>query len=97
MPKSHRNAAALTADIVAIKAVITQVLGRIHQLDPILAEAIEGGFEDAASEIRALGTRVRKGSTAANQVVRAIATIEFLQAAALDRSRDVPAVRNQSR
>ena len=96
MPKSDWNVDALTADVVAIKAVIGHVLGRIHQLDPILAEAIEGGFEDAASEIRALGTRVRKGSTAANQVVRAIATIEFLKAAALDRGR-VLAARNQSR
>ena len=95
LPKSDRKAEALTADIVAIKAVIAQILGRIHQLDPILAEAIEGGFEDAASEIRALGTRARKG-TGANRVVRAIATIESLQAVALDRGR-VPAARNRSR
>jgi hypothetical protein len=91
LPKTDRNAAALTADMVAIKAVIAQVLGPIHQLDPILAEAIEGGFEDAASEVGALGLRAR------NQVVKAIATIESLQAAALDRSRDVPAARNRSR
>jgi hypothetical protein len=96
LPKSDRNAEALTADIVAIKTVIAQVLGRIHQLDPILAEAIEGGFEGAASEIRALGTRIRKG-TGANQVVRAMSTIESLQAAALDRSREVPAAGNRSR
>ena len=81
MQKNDRNAGALAADIVAIKAVIAQVLGHIHQLDPVLAEAVEGGFEDAASEIRALGTRAGKG-TGANQVVRAIATIESLQAAA---------------
>ena len=91
LPKSDRNAEALTADIVAIKTVIAQVLGRIHQLDPILAEAIEGGFEDAQSEIRALGTRARKGG-GAKQVVSAIATIESLRAAALDpyRSRECP-------
>jgi hypothetical protein len=83
LPKSDRNAKALTADVVAIKAVIGHVLGRIHQLDPILADAIEAGFEDAAGEIRALGIRARKG-TGANQVVRAIATIELLHAAMLD-------------
>jgi hypothetical protein len=90
-----RNAEALAADVLAVKTVFGQVLGRIHELDPVLAEAIEGGFEDAASEIRALGTGTRKG-TGPNQVVRAIATIEFLKAAALDRGR-VLAARNQSR
>jgi hypothetical protein len=83
LPKSDWNVDALTADVVAIKAVIGHVLGRIHQLDPILAEAIEGGFEDAAGEIRALGIRAR--SEGANQVVRAIATIELLHAAMFDR------------
>jgi hypothetical protein len=68
-----------------VKAVIGQVLGRVHQLDPILAEAIEGGLVDAASEIRALATRARKG-TGATKVVRAIATIQSLHAAVLNRS-----------
>src|SRR5262249_11951350 len=90
-----RNAEALTADIAAIQAVIAQVLGRIHELDPILGEAIEGGFKDAASEIRVLGARARKG-TGANQFVRAIATIESLQAAALDRSRLRPRATNDN-
>jgi hypothetical protein len=74
----------MAPELLAIKAVIAQVLNRIHQLDPILAEAIEGGFEDAISEVRALGTEARK-STGANKVLKAIATIESLQAAALDR------------
>ena len=87
-----RNVETVAADVFAVKAVIAQVLGRIHQLDPILAEAIEGGFEDAASVMRALGASGRKG-TGANKVVRAIATIEALQAAALERSR----VRNRVR
>ena len=95
-PFGDRNAEALTADIAAIKAVIAQVLGRIHELDPILGEAIEGGFEDAASEIRVLGARARKG-TGANQFVRAIATTESLQAAALDRSRLRPRAANDNR
>ena len=73
----------MALELLAIKAVITQVLGRIHQLDPILAEAIEG-VEDAISEVRALGTEARKG-TDANKVLKAIATIESLQAAALNR------------
>jgi hypothetical protein len=51
---------------------------------PILAEGIEGGFEDAIIEMRALGTEARKG-TGANKVLKDIATIESRQAAALDR------------
>jgi hypothetical protein len=74
----------MALELLAIKAVIAQVLGRIHQLDPVLAEAIEGGFEDAISEVRSLGTEARKG-TSVNKVLKAIATIESLQAAALDR------------
>jgi hypothetical protein len=80
-----RNAETVAADVFALKVVIAQVLGRIHQLDPILAEAIEGGFQDAASAMRALGTSARKG-TGANRIVRVIATIESLQAATLERS-----------
>jgi hypothetical protein len=75
-----------TLAVFALKTVIAQVLGRIHQLDPILPEAIQGGFEDAASVMRALGASARKG-TGANKVMRAITTIEALQAAALERSR----------
>jgi hypothetical protein len=82
---SDRNAEAIAAVVFAVKVVIAQVLGRIRQLDPILAGAIDGGFEDAASAMRALGTSARKG-TGANRIIRAIATIESLQAAALERS-----------
>jgi hypothetical protein len=34
-------------------------LGRIYQLDPILAEAIQGGFEDAVDKIRKTATKSR--------------------------------------
>jgi uncharacterized protein YjbI with pentapeptide repeats len=44
---------ALAAEVLAVKTVIGQVLGRVHQLDPVLAEAIEGGIEDAQEVIRA--------------------------------------------
>jgi hypothetical protein len=83
LPKSERNAEA-SADVVAIKAVIGHVLGRIYQLDPILAEAIEGGFGDAARDIRAMATEARKGTGAA-RFVRAIATVESLRTAVVGR------------
>jgi hypothetical protein len=95
-----RSTETVAADVFALKTVIAQVLGRIHQLDPILAEAIEGGFEDAASVMRALGASARNG-TDGNKVVRAIATIEALEAAALERSqvsdRVRPEVANDNR
>ena len=85
MAKNLRNAEALAADVLAVKTVFGQVLGRIHELDPVLAEAIEGGLEDAASEIRALATDARKG-TGAKKFLSAIASIESLRAAVLSRS-----------
>jgi hypothetical protein len=60
--------------------------GRVHQLDPILAEAIEGGIEDAQNAIRAAATRARKG-TGAGTIVKAISTVESLREAVLTRSR----------
>jgi hypothetical protein len=85
LPPAAKESPPPTAlELLAIKAVIAQVLGRIHRLDPILAEAIECGFEDAISEVRALGTEARKG-TGTNKVLKAIATIESLQEAALNR------------
>jgi hypothetical protein len=42
----------LAAEVLAVRMVMAQVLGRIYQLDPILAEAIQGGFEDAVDQIR---------------------------------------------
>jgi hypothetical protein len=81
-----RNAETVAADVFAVKAVIAQVFGRIHQLDPILAEAIEGGFEDATSVMRALGASACKGTTRTRSSGRSL-PIEALQAAALERSR----------
>jgi hypothetical protein len=93
-----RNAETLAAEVLAVKTVIGQVLGRVHQLDPVLAEAIQGGFEDAANEVRTMATIARKG-TGANKLVRAIAAIESLQRAMLNRShnRIPPTVANDNR
>jgi hypothetical protein len=80
-----RNAEALAAEVLAIKTVIGQVLGRVHQLDPVLAEAIEGGIEDAQEVIRAGATGGRKG---ADTIVKAISTVDSLRKAVLTRSRN---------
>ena len=82
-----RNVNALAAEVLAIKTVIGQVLGRVHQLDPVLAEAIEGGIEDAQEVIRAGATGARKG-TDSGTIVKAISTVDSLRKAVLTRSRN---------
>jgi hypothetical protein len=82
-----RNADTLAPEVLAIKTVIGQVLGRVHQLDPVLSEAIEGGIEDAQSAIREAATRARKGTGAA-AIVKAISTVESVREAVLTRSRN---------
>ena len=82
-----RNVNALAAEVLAIKTVIGQVLGRMHQLDPVLAEAIEGGIEDAQEVVRAGATRARKG-TGAGTIVKAISTVDSIRKAVLTRSRN---------
>jgi hypothetical protein len=92
-----RNADTLASEVLAIKTVIGQVLGRVHQLDPVLAEAIEGGIEDAQKAISAAATMARKG-TGAGTIVKAISTVESLRAAVLIRSRNpVRVIANDNR
>jgi hypothetical protein len=92
-----RNADTLASEVLAIKTVIGQVLGRVHQLDPVLAEAIEGGIEDAQKAISATATMARKG-TGAGTIVKAISTVESLRAAVLTRSRNpVRVIANDNR
>jgi hypothetical protein len=81
---SERNAQAL-AECLAVKTVIGQVLARVHQLDPVLADAIEGGIQDAAVQIRRMSTDPGK-RISARQAARAIAEVEVLRSAILRRS-----------
>jgi hypothetical protein len=70
----------LAAEMLAVKTVMAHVLGRINQLDPILAQAIQRGFEDAADSIRKTAARSRKRA-AADQAAKAIAVVEAVRAA----------------
>jgi hypothetical protein len=98
MKPSDRNAEDLAADVLAVKTVIGQVLGRVHQLDPILADAIEGGFEDAVVRIQKITTRLRS-RISAERAARAVAVVEALRAAMRTRShrRVVPRFANDNR
>jgi hypothetical protein len=73
------------AETLAIQAVLTNVLFQLKRLDPVLAEAIARGFDDAADQIEDYAT---PGGRAAplEPVVRALAIIEDLRTASLARS-----------
>jgi hypothetical protein len=70
----------LAADVLAVRMVLAHVLGRIYQLDPILAEAIQGGFEDAEGIIqKAVATSHKRASS--DQAVKALTVVDALRAA----------------
>ena len=87
----------LAADMLAVRMVLAHVLGRIYQLDPILAEAIQDGFEDAVNKIRKTATKSRTRVTS-HQVVEALAAVESLRAVLSNRSdnRGHPSVANDT-
>jgi hypothetical protein len=76
----------LAADVLAVRMVLAHVLGRIYQLDPILAEAIQGGFEDAVDQIRKTAAKSRK-RLPPDQTVEALAAVKTLQSAISNRGR----------
>jgi hypothetical protein len=71
---------ALAAEMLAVKTVMAHVLGRIDQLDPVLAEAVRAGFEDAANQIRKTAAKSRTKVTS-EQAIKTLALIEALRAA----------------
>jgi hypothetical protein len=84
--------------MLAVRMVLAHVLGRIYQLDPILAEAIQTGFEDAVDKIRKTATKSRTRLTL-DQVAEALAAVEALRAVLSIRSdnRGHPSVANDNK
>ena len=74
------DARTLAAEMLAVKTVMAHVLGRIDQLDPVLAEAVRAGFEDAANQIRKTAAKSRTKVTS-EQAIKALAIILALRAA----------------
>jgi hypothetical protein len=71
---------ALNAETLAIKAVISHVLGRVTMADPRIAAAIRSGFDDAASFIEDVA--IQRGMRAAlGHTVKALDIVEDLRAA----------------
>jgi hypothetical protein len=86
----------LAAEMLAVKTVMAHVLGRINELDPILAQAIQSGFEDAVDSIRKAAARSRK-RVAADQAAKAIAVVEAIRVASKTDSRIRTSVANDNK
>lgn len=94
----ERDDRTLAAEMLAIKTVMAHVLGRIDQLDPVLAEAVQAGFEDAADQIRKRAAKSRTKVTS-EQAIRALAVVEALRAATFRKMGDRirPSVANDNK
>jgi hypothetical protein len=69
--------------MLAVRMVLAHVLARIYRLDPILAEAIQHGFEDAVDKIRKTKSRTRVTS---HRLVEALAAVGALRAVLSNKS-----------
>ena len=74
----------LRAETFAIQAILTNVLFELKKLDPIMAEAIARGFDNAANQIEnvTIGTGQRASS---EPLAKALSLIEDLRTATLGR------------
>jgi hypothetical protein len=72
---AHRAAGRFDVQGIALDLVD----GAGYRLDPILAEAIQDGFEDAVNKIRKTATKSRTRQSS-HQVVEALAAVETLRA-----------------
>jgi Cu/Ag efflux protein CusF len=78
----EREIRALAVEMLATKTVISHVLGRINQLDPVLAAAIQGGFRDATDEIKNIAAKSGK-KTSSDRALKSLAIVEALRSAIL--------------
>jgi hypothetical protein len=71
---------ALSAETLAIQAILAHVFDRVAKVDPKLALAIKTGFDHAANETEQMA--IKFGKTAnGGQTVKALAIIEGLRTA----------------
>ena len=80
--KADKQVKALAADMFALKQLLPSLLSRFGQLDPILASAIERGFQDAIGQVEHLLAATRSAETD-DRCTRALASIKKLRAAVL--------------
>jgi hypothetical protein len=80
--KADKQVKALAADMFALKQLLPSLLSRVGQLDPILASAIERGFQDAIGQVEHLLAATRSAE-AEDRCTRALASIKKIRAAVL--------------
>ncbi|MEH2534415.1 hypothetical protein V1277_006289 [Bradyrhizobium sp. AZCC 1588] len=73
---------ALSAETLAMQAVLAHVLDRVARVDPRLAHAIKTGFDNAANEVEHMAIKFGKAADPGH-TVKAIAIVEGLRAATL--------------
>jgi len=73
---------ALSADVSALKTIVSHVLTRIGQLDPVLASAVVDGFRDALHHLQGLKAAPRRQGLDDHRT-RALATVRTLLATVL--------------
>jgi hypothetical protein len=71
---------ALTAETLAIKMMLSQVLVRICALDPVLAAAIHSGIQDAATKLKASSVK-SDNSSPYDPTIEALGIVDALRAA----------------
>jgi hypothetical protein len=79
---ADKQVKALAADMFALMQLLPSLLSRVGQLDPILASAIERGFQDAIGQVEHLLAASRSTETE-DRCTRALASIKKLRAAVL--------------
>jgi hypothetical protein len=85
MKAMKQESTTLRAQTLALQAVLTNVLFELKILDPVLADAIARGFDNAANQIEDAATRT--GTAASSEpLVKALSIIEDLRTASLRRS-----------
>jgi len=85
----------LGAEVLAVKTVMANILARIARLDPMLADAIRGGFGDASDKIRKMVSRSGKRESS-DQAIKALAVVETLRASIIPKTdKPYPAVGRQ--
>jgi hypothetical protein len=70
---------ALTAETLALKTMLSQLLARICALDPVLAAAIHAGIQDAATKLKASSTK--SDSSSSDLTIEALGVVDSLRAA----------------
>jgi hypothetical protein len=80
---TDEQVSALSADNFALKMLLAALLSRVGRLDPILASAIQEGFQDATDQVEHMIASCRWAETR-DRCTSALASIRRLRAAVLN-------------